>query len=134
MIYAQRILGWGWDGVVLAHLLHFFYCEKLRWACGPPRFFREPNLFLHVLWKYELILSPRSKVLNYLSLLVDTLFSDEENYEEYQENLVVKVTKVCSHCFVPSVFIPCYRYSLLIRFTDSFLAVTSSLQGCDVIF
>ena len=28
---------------------------------------------------------------------------------KYEKNLVVKVTIVCSHCFVPSVFIPCYR-------------------------
>ena len=55
----------------------FFYCEKLRWACGPLRFFSEPNLFLHVFWKFELIWTTRSKGLNHLSLLVDTWFSNE---------------------------------------------------------
>ena len=35
----------GWGNPLL---MHFFYCEKLRRACGLPQVFREPNLLLHV--------------------------------------------------------------------------------------
>ena len=68
------------------------------------------------------------------SIICHCWLTHDFRMNKYEENLVVKVTIVCSHCFVPSVFIPCYRYSLLITFIDSPLAVTSSIQGCDVIF
>ena len=37
----------GWDNFT-PPAAFFFYCEKLKWTCGLPQFFSEPNLFLLV--------------------------------------------------------------------------------------